>query len=252
MKRYDDYEDHEILQMSEDDIEKLIEIECAVSGAPLKMEVPVAPEASTVEPDVTTYTVSIGTLRFAQKETALAAVDFLNGLPRLSQLSIIPHSYGQPYRVEPDTSPEVVGTERNWSAEHYARHAQAVGAHRRAKEEYDGAQRAYLDAQKKRESAVRAVRSYVEGIRAKEADRRHCRQTFASYLDLAEGNQDIALGFMLRTAERYDEAFIRETLNFPKETMAQPTEEAADDGTEQEEGRSAALDGCGADDTLEF
>lgn len=250
MKRYDDYEDHEILQMTDEDIDKLIEIECAVAGAPLRMAIPVAPPASTIEPDVTTYTISLGTLRFADKETALRAVDFINGLPRLNQVSIVPHSYSGPYRVEPDTAPETVGTERNWSQEHYARHAQAVGDAKKAKAEFDSAQREYSEAQKKRESSVRAVRDHVAQIRDRETNRRHCRQQFAEYLELAEGQQEIALGFMLKTAERYDEAFIRETLNFPKtETL---TKEDPEDGTEQEKGRAAADDGRGEDDSPEF
>ena len=250
MKRYYDYEDHEILQMTDEDIDKLIEIECAVAGAPLRMEQPVPPQPSAVEPDVTTYTVPAGTLRFANKETALAAVEFLNGLSRMRIESIIPRSYGAPYRVESDDSELSVGTERNWSDVHYATHAKAIKDAKAAKDEYDRARREYDDAHKKREASVKDVYDHVRHVRDRDADRRHCRQTFASYLELAEGQQEIALSFMLKTAERYDEAFIRETLNFPKtETL---TKEDPEDGTEQEKGRAAADDGRGEDDSPEF
>lgn len=250
MKRYCDYEDHEILGMSEDDIDKLIEIECAMAGAPLRMDPPTAPTPSQIEPDVTTYTVSAGTLRFADKEKALAAVEFLNGLSRLRTESIIPRSYGAPYRVEPDDSELSVGTERHWSDVHYATHAKAIKDAKAAKDEYDRARREYDEAHKKREASVKDVYDYVRHVRDRDADRRHCRQTFASYLELAEGNQDIALSFMLKTAERYDEAFIRETLNFPK--IDPQTKEDPEDGNAQEEGRDAVADGSGEVDSPEF
>lgn len=249
MKRYYDYEDHEILQMSEEDIEKLVEIECAVAGAPLRMAAPTPLAECSVEPDVTTYVVQASTLRFANREAALAAVEYLNGLPRLTRESIVRHTYGPPYRVEPDESELTVGTERNWSDAHYAAHKSELVARAAAKEEYDRARREFDAAQKSRQSSVDAVYSHFHAVRDRESNRRHCRETFASYLELAEGNQDIALGFMLRTAERYDEAFIRETLNFPK--TKPETQEAVANGAEQEEGRGAA-DGAGQDDSPEL
>ena len=134
MKRYDDYEDHEILQMTDEDIDKLIEIECAVAGAPLKSEQPKMPETCTAEPDVLTYTVNAGTLRFADEQVALRVAAFLSDLPLLDRKSLSGRWDG-PHCLVPENDIPRVQVERNWSAEHFAAHGKAVEAASRAKEE---------------------------------------------------------------------------------------------------------------------
>lgn len=244
MKRYHDYEEHEILAMTEAEVDTLIEIECAHNGAPLRAVPPVPVEVQELPtPDLVGYKVDVGELILLSEQQALSVADFINGLPRMERHSLNKRrSWDGPWRLETRTSQVGVSPERYWSVGAYMQGSALLEKVAAEKERYDKESAAFRAANEARKKSVDAVSEYVADIRKREGDRQECRTMFADYLEIAGGDQKIALSFLLKVAKDYDERFIRETLGL---TLDEEAQEHGDEKDEQGSGTAEAGDGPG-------
>lgn len=197
MKRFDDLSEAELTALTEGDIARYVDYACAENGVALLPSLPPAPKEVHYEPDAKVYQIGHW-LNFTTAEAAARVLDAIreNGAIDTDYIST-------PARV----TGTVLSSRRN---------ALMVTVHEaftpetaeRLKAELAGAKReedVYQKAKKEYDAAVAERRGYEEDIRGKVADawemrsRRESRQRdYDRYLDLADGNQEIALRFLTR------------------------------------------------------
>ena len=234
MNRVWDYTDDELLSLDDEQLATLINLECAHRGLPLLGKKPTAPEPLTAKPDLQCYTVEARTMHFTDKEAALRVAEFLNQQPRKETVSCIRGKWGPPYTLKLDETPVAVGSTTHWTQEHYEEHAKELKEYTTLKSAFDTEDKQYQEDEKKRQDVIEEVRERLSRIREERADQAAIRSRFAEYVELAGGDRQIALNFLLKASTRWSDAFIRATIN-PNE------EEETSNGSQ--EGRTEEVDG---------
>jgi hypothetical protein len=196
MKRIYDITDAEVLALTDEQINRFVDIECANEGVPLLPDYPVAPEYDDEPaPDATVYGVSGVSGYFANQEQALSVIAALAGC------EIVSVGYGSPkviksresWEEKPSTLTEVAA----WSESGYDAQREVIENNKRKKAEYDSLLSDYRSALDKRNKTSSAVYSHIEEIRATESRRQVLAREFDRYKELADGDADIAVKFLL-------------------------------------------------------
>jgi len=217
MRRYDDYEPSELLEMDSEQIEQLIDLECAFRGVALLPESPTTPTEVQAGPDVTVY--NAGGKIFRDEADAQKVVDLINSLPYLETYYLSGgYSYSGPQgvrRSEKEHDMEAIRESRYWTPEHYDKHRAAIAEHKEAKERYDKDRKEYERILSERN----AVAEEIHAIRAKAQEERDTIATiereFNRYVQIAAGDREQALKFYLHARDDEDtEGFVREILGF--------------------------------------
>lgn len=198
MKFLDDYEQLELAELTEEEIEILIEIECAQEGVKIPGPHPVEPiEVGDIEPDRKVWRVPEFT--FEDEAEAAHVMDVIRGCKTVVALM------GYPQRINPSENPlerrDTPILDRVYSEGFYQstqaereNHKRSVELYREAKKEFDELQGAYLD-----------IRDKVYGVQLEAKARvgryRRLQDQWKEYLELAGGNDKVASGFMINTYE---------------------------------------------------
>jgi hypothetical protein len=207
-QRFDDLDDATVLQLTADQISRWIDITCAIEGVPLLPAEPVMPESVDFTPDTTAYEVE--GLIFANAEDAAKMVALLRGMT----------VYGAQYcncpgykRVLTVKTGFVVDMKEFFSPARWDT-IKAAGADASRQENlYNAAMIEYNKIIEARRHIVDSISERVEAVHQREGQRDRIRTEFARYLDLANGDQAIALRFLLN-AWKFDEALVIEV--FPE------------------------------------
>lgn len=229
MKRYDDYTPAELLELDRDEIEKLVDLECAFRGVALLPESPEPPTEVKAGPDVTVY--NAGGKMFREEADAQKVVDLINDLPYLETYYLSGgYSYSGPQGVkqsEKEHDMEAVRESRYWTPAHYDKHRAALAEYKEAKARYDTDRKDYERILGERSG----VAEEIAAIRQKAQDERDTiadiEREFKRYVQIAAGDRDQALKFYLHARDDADtEDYVQEILGFndPKEALDTPTE----------------------------
>ena len=191
MKRYNEMTDAELLELTNEQIATLIDYECALDGVPMLPPDPgPAPTLSMPPMDTKVYEV-VGVL-VMDSEHAGRILDAITSGP------LFKTEYGSNYLIphkESDYSFPEIKTKSVYSQEQWATIAPAVKEHETAKKEYDRTARDYNEGIKARKDITDAVNSAIRNASDCEYERQTLRREFARYLELAEGNKNIAMNF---------------------------------------------------------
>lgn len=208
LKRFADLTASEKLALSDEEIDRYIDLECAVSGVPL---VPVAPGAKPkveVKPDLVLY--KFNEIYLRNQCDAVALAEFLTTVETVGIEYVPGPGYEHketPLRAPHTYKPEPVFSEAaatNWH-DAIGRQAQAEADWRKAKEAYDRilSQRAEVS---------EPIYDELIDLREDAAARANIRAEYARYVELAKGDGGIALAFLEKVYCLADYPGLREEL----------------------------------------
>lgn len=211
--RLHDYDDDELLELTEEQRARLIEVECANRGLPLAPKQPVAPVKPEAQPDLQCFRLDVPTLYFKDKEAALAVASFLGLQPVFDTRGLGRTTWAAPYTLVPvDDRVYDVRAERHWTSEHYAAHAHVLNKYTDDKAEYDRLKKEFDEDTRKRSDVINELAERLSQIRERKDMEAAIVMRFAEYVDLAGGDQQVALRFLLKANTRWDESFVRNVL----------------------------------------
>lgn len=202
MNRIHDLSQQQLLDLTDEDINRYVDLECAVEGVALLPDLPDAPAAPEAQPDLPVYRVS--GFMFMDRDKAEEVAEYLNRQPRMTTTYIKgPHDWRGPETVEPETSPIEVSTSRYWSRSYYQQHAAALDGYRTAKEAWDKKKSEHDCIVEGRKAHEDAVHEIVGRAWDKHHMERNIHATFERYKKLADGDHNTALRFLL-DSNRWD------------------------------------------------
>lgn len=197
MKRFSDLNEAELTSLTDADIARYIDYACAENGVALLPTLPPAPQPVEFTPDAKLYQVDYH-WSFATAEDAAKVVQVLN------ECRAIDTGYLQ----TPSSVTSTVISGRKSAPSMSVQDAFSAELAAKLKDELAGAKQAediYAKAKKVYDAAVSERECYADEIRDKVANawevrnRREARQRdYDRYLELADGNADIALRFLVK------------------------------------------------------
>lgn len=205
MKRIHELTELELLALTDTEVIKYIDYECALEGVPMLPPHPgPAPDKLTATPDVTMYTVagqntldSEHATRILQACNSGTLLDTANARNDYSVTFVTPQtdrSYSAP-KIE---------TKQVHSPEQWDRIKNDYTNYADRKSEWDTHDRIYRDALKERASISDDVYDRISQARQHSYQRDNLRNEFTRYLELAEGNRQIALNFLEKVKDLSD------------------------------------------------
>lgn len=221
MKRFYEMDETELLALDEETTMKLIDYECALEGVPMLPPAP-GPEPAkvTATPDATLYTVAgQKTLDHEQAKRILDACNsgqlYETSYPRndYQTLFLTPlseKSYGAP-KIE---------TSQVHSAEQWDRIKNEYTSFSERMDEWNAINKNYQAALKERSSITDDVYSKISDARRHSFERDRVREEFARYMELAEGNRQIALNFLQKVKDLSEFPELLEEFNPITDTAA--------------------------------
>lgn len=198
MKTFDSLTEQELVALTDDEIQRYIDYACAEHGVPLLPAM--LPEPPKVEPpaqDAVVYAVGRAystDVVCMKSDDAQRLADLLNSIPTCSLGYVSGPSYEK--KIEPQRGPYLVMPTPCYSAELAATIAPTLASAERAKNVYDAAKKDYDRAVNERGAFASEIREKVEEAWATHRRREDRRRDYARYLELADGNADIAARFL--------------------------------------------------------
>lgn len=208
MKLLQDYTGQELEALTGDELQRLIDIECANRGVPLIGPPPEEPQIAVPEPDLTYYVIAGTQLAFRTREKADNALELLAMGGGCTLDADYSHGYRAVFeRLEPITATTDVETKRTYSPE-----AAAAAAHSRTRaDELKVAYRQQKEEWSKANDRVMAVandvREVVEAAWSHASEREYKLRAYYRYVEIADGNRAVALKFMRQADYGFDHYF---------------------------------------------
>jgi hypothetical protein len=188
MKKITEMSHDEIIALDRDDIERLIDIACAETGIPLRDLAPVAPVEPKSERGLNSY--KIINVVFKTRESAEALQDCL----RKNFRNILRMDYSKPseYRLKIEDYAYSTDEEIKAQNKEDELYNKEFAEYKALKDKYD------THLAQRQEVADPILDIYNEAV-AKEQVRQMLQRESGRYLDLAEGNVEIAVNFLKST-----------------------------------------------------
>jgi len=220
VKRLTDYTNEELRDLNQDGIERLIDLECAFEGIPLLPESsPVKPEVNKPQEDLTLF--NVDSVSLERKEDAQEIVNLLNGMGRMTR-----NWQTDGYDLNEESVSFV--PQKVFSSEHRQKHKAQEKAAKEIETRYNLAKKEYDGIVKERKSIIDGVSTAV-GLAFDEVDKiNRYKKQYARYLQLAEGEKDIALNFM-KAAHPDEDEYLDEILSKISDDIMLGTQAPADD-----------------------
>lgn len=196
----------EIETLTDAQIAHYIELECADSGAPIKLPpVPECPVSPLIEMDVVVY--QLQNVTFANKSDAdeVQAIIEKSQLVNLDYNLYVNGSYLH-YVTGADDTP-TIGAKRVFSAAAYASVRAGLEAYNSAKKEYDEDRKEFNKLEKAHSEASERVWERVHAARRIGRDRERVIECMREYERLAEGNMEIAMRFLRKAMPEVENKF---------------------------------------------
>jgi hypothetical protein len=197
MKRIDEMSREEIIALTDDQINILIDYECAIEGKPLLPIKPVEPQKVSVEADVEIYEVCgvvttdidhAARILTAAESGTLHKTDYDYGVG--SEFTrLVPMSEYQ--------KPEIK-SRKVFSAGKWDEVRNAVNAYKTAKIQYEKDKKEYDEVASERSEISDRIWETVSEARNEEYRRERIKVDYDRYMQLAENNKTIAMNFLKR------------------------------------------------------
>jgi hypothetical protein len=198
MKRIHEMNDAEILALTDDQITKLIDYECALEGVPLLPPTPGdEPKNTLPEPDTTCY--FVGGVLTTDKKLADKIYEVLTSgsLVTTDYSRDYNNKYLKPLNPE-DYSYPAITIQKHRSKKQWAACEDQYRVYKEAKNQYDEIKQLYDEASKSRQNVIDQVYDKINFVRSVKNQQDYIRTEFARYLELAENNATIAMNFLLK------------------------------------------------------
>jgi hypothetical protein len=215
--RIDDMTDAEVAQLSEEQIQKLIDLECAEEGIPLTDEPISLPPPPMLEADTEVFEVS-GNFAFASEDDARSLAKLVNGTRRLE----IAHDWkpvhpaAKRYINGHSNDPINITVSRVMSLAQYERCKVELAGDARAREVAEAQRADHKLVAEQRAKIESRGRDECLAARARTARRAFLRGEFDRYLELADNDRTIAMRFFEKAyssdIDRTDRLSLRDEL----------------------------------------
>jgi hypothetical protein len=194
MKSYTDLTDNELVNLTEDEIKRYIDYECAQKGIALLPKNPEKPQLGKPEPDVTYYIIG-DFLLYEQKE----ALDLLEFLQKL-KLASLENRYDKDKKIKPISEYDMpkIQTGCAYSKEKFTEIQDEIKKYNETMEMYNELKDEYDKAYNGRKDVIKEINTLINDARKAISRKDFLREQWTRYNDLAEGNTAIALNFMLK------------------------------------------------------
>lgn len=223
MKRIKDLTRDELVALTDDQIQRYIDIECAEDGVALLPPAPTEPDVAAPEPDIECW--SIPSVIFRERADALKVIDLITGLSRVMQENLGGWRYHYNYmtpRTPTDDDRIDPKRERMWSPKRFDESRNAVDAANEAKEEYRKKKDAFDRALSMRAEVAKRVREKVDGAHAEVWEEDNVRREFNRYVEIADGDKTTALRFFKNAHKQYDDEWLLPVLHLVGTDEAAP------------------------------
>jgi len=204
MKTFEELTNHEISELTDEQIKHYCDLACAEFGAPLMPPRPGKPEPVEIEGE--SHLVEIGNWYFSPDDGAKV-------MSVLASVTIHKReNWDKPYYCKIVTAsdydyPKMAGVAM-LTAEQYDRHREELVKYREAVTQYESDRKAFDEAVKKRGEATDWIYKKLREARDDVSYRTTRIADFNEYFKLADGNRKTAIRFLLKAYPRlWDEAY---------------------------------------------
>lgn len=196
MKRFDELKGHEILALTEEQIQWHMDFACAEDGAPLMPPHPGdAPPLVKATPDRVLY--EVDGLYFDTIEDAQEVATLVNSKRRF-QLDYAPGGDYTNRIAKPKDNPIGVDSTPAFTLNHWDTVKAEVLAYQSAKDRWERDLKEWNDASNKRARAAGWVIERIDEEREKDAQRTRFESELKRYIELANGDEEMARKFLLK------------------------------------------------------
>jgi len=205
MRRYMDLTEQEVLDLTGEEINHYIDIECAVEGKPLLPPLPEPPGKPPAGPDEIWYVIQglSGSILFPSSKALSCVIEAIMECGAQHKV-YLPNGDYSAFRVEP-LSHLVIEPIPVFSEEAWAERAKDSASYQERQKLYERLKANYDEVVEAREPIVNNVVDYFNTIIAHHAKKNEIRETFKRYLELADNDAEIAMNFMEKTIEIQDD-----------------------------------------------
>ena len=213
MRRFNELDKKELVNLTEKEIQRLIDLECAESGVPLPVACPDPPVKPVVTPTVEVFEVHVSTLRFKSREAAEHWVDELNQLDLLETYYLKGgYSYSGPQGIKPkDEVNFKMDKVTYWKPEEYELNKHVLEAYEENKKRWEKQKKEYDSTSSGRSECAETVREAVNEAYREHNTAEQIRNVYEQYLELAKNDHIIALDFLFKT-KQWDEETVNAAL----------------------------------------
>lgn len=224
MRQFDELTDEEILDLTDEQIERYVDLACAQEGVPFLPPEPKKPEETAIEPDRSIYKV-LG-IEFGNKEDAQRVADLLLDCEVLATEYLPGASYKHRGASRKDATEITVDAARVFTAERWDSVRQEAQAYEAAKRQYDADMKEFKEASNRRSEASEWIYDRLQEARSKGYRRDNLRRDYERYLQLADGDERTAARF-LADAHLDARDLLPELFNVEDEAAPEMAEEVA-------------------------
>lgn len=210
MKRYHEYTNQELLELTEDDIARLLSYELLACGIPLKMQEPPDAKPPTATPSIHLYEVRMDYAKAVRKDVADKIMEFVNQFPACD----VKYSgnYSSPKYAVPTNEPGFVSTRIDLYTQE---EAEALNkAQQEFQDKYGDIKEqheAYKKWQDKVDDCEREIRLAIQAAQAVQDNSIYYKNAFTEYVELANGDEHVAKAFFIKAyGESTYDAYIAE------------------------------------------
>lgn len=193
MKRIEEMTKEEILALTTEEIDKMVDYACAERGIPLLPPIPEEPEYFDIKAHLNLTVYELGNFTFVNKEDAEKVYNVMLGCPLINTTYISGPSYEMRFNGNdeiPDVKVRRIFSEGAWtSVKDKAAKAEA------AKKEYQEARDYYNEVYSQRKEVVDEIMEVVNETNREQRNLERHISEFERYLELAEGDRNIAINF---------------------------------------------------------
>lgn len=204
MKRYNEYTELELANMTSEQISNLIDIECMAEGAPISVQKPIYVDVPEIDPPKeSVYYLDVGSVFLLSQEEAEALKKVIDSLKTRVRTE---YSYGMDYRkkyIMPFESVVSIKKEKYYSKDAYFKISDDLEAISKAEKINSEREELYNKSLEKRKKIeLEVMEAYYESLDYKR-NVEEAKKMYEKYIELAEGNVEVAEKFFEKT-EYYD------------------------------------------------
>ena len=207
----------EIVALTQDNLKRMMDYECAENGIAL-LPMPQKPEEKKFEPDVKYY--ELGDMAFGTLEDAERVAEALKSVQIMKNSYDYAVGYDWKY-LEPTSTKYEIVTRWAFSQARYETLRVAMAQQKQALDRYGKDVELYNKAQRKREDVCAYILEKYDETRDEIRNEDRLRGKFAEYLALADGAAHMAMTFLLKVETVT--AVLREELD--PAVLAQPLQQ---------------------------
>jgi hypothetical protein len=196
MKPFDSLAEQELVALSEDEIQRYIDYACAENGVPLLPSLPPAPVEVSYTPDAQVFTIGHW-LHFRHPEQAARVLEAINEAAPVETSYISTPSHITSTVLTARRSSFSITTTEAFTAEQAESIKSQLAEAKRQEDVYAKAKKAYDSAVSERESYASEIREKVGAAWEMHHARESRRRDYDRYLQLADGNAQIAARFLV-------------------------------------------------------